>query len=243
MNKIYLGKHAAAAVNDRFRIVFLRQDEQIVSILSDNAGGFSGCACGRNGRAEACICLSGTITADSAAAEAAYRAHAADRFTEQGSTLIWQTPDGTEFPMTLCEASDGTAPAGSTLAEKMAHWNQKAYAFRTGEDSLCAEIITARYAAVFLVRRDMLYCRLGQNGYCEKGYAMLPGVVLRRNECRMIPDLTAMQQPYHPQACCFAENGCAFPADGGWYWPVRSVTETEIRLFGCGGDVYTISAD
>ncbi len=36
------------------------------------------------------------------------------------------------------------------------------------------------------------------------------------------------------------ENSCAFPADGGWYWSLKEVTDGVIYLNGCGGDTYGI---
>ena len=241
MNRICLGTHAAAAVSDDFCIVFLRQGARIAALLYGRENGLVSAACGENGRTEYCKQMQGVLTADSSAAQAVFANHAADRFTETDSAMVWTPYDGTEYPMALCESSDGAQPAGESLAAEMARRNQKAYAYETGEDGICAEIITEHFAAVFLARKDMIYCRLGQNGYCEKGYAMLPGIVLRRNECRMIPDLTVMRQPYHPQEGCFAENGCAFPADGGWYWSVQAVTAEHILLNGCGGDTYLIA--
>lgn len=169
------------------------------------------------------------------------------RYDERTGKLCYTLQDGRVFETELGEAVDSAAlrqpqPIDPTLSipERMARWNQYEHSFfRDGYFG--ARLGTRRYNINFeLNPGQFIYCRVGQNAYCEKGWAMRSTTCLRAFECRMIPDNRDALQPYHAIEACFVENGCAFPPDGGWYWSLQAVTDDEITLNGCGGDIYKI---
>ena len=89
-------------------------------------------------------------------------------------------------------------------------------------------------------KEKFLYCRIGKNAYCEKGWAMLSTTCIRMNESRMLEDNLLALEDYKLNEDFFVEDGCSFPDDGGWYWSVKEVTNDVIYLNGCGGATYEI---
>ncbi len=98
------------------------------------------------------------------------------------------------------------------------------------------------YSVIFSIDipRQFIYCRVGQNAYCEKGWAMKSTTCIRKNECRMIANNLDTLKDYIPDENCFVAGSCAFPADGGWYWSLKSIDSNVICLNGCSGEVYEI---
>lgn len=254
MYGIYFGKDAAAAVIDEFSIVFCRDGDKIMSILNHRDHGMVGLVVGESGAAaHSSYCLYDAeddkkyCNADHAAEEYE-KQKGLTMLTDENGILICALQNGHEFRLQLAESIDMSifdrhdmdASAMST-AEKMAKWSVKRY-FEPYSNGIQAGIDTERYSTLFSVNMDngTIYCRVGQNGYCDKGWAMLSTVCLRGNECRMIADNTDATKPYIPNENCFVTDGCAFPMDGGWYWSVREVSEDTIYLNGCGGATYEI---
>lgn len=254
MYGIYFGTDAAAAVVDEFSIVFFRDGDKITSILNHTEYGVVGMVVGKSGAdAHSSYCLY-----DVEDDKKYYNAdHAAEEYekqkdltmqTDENNILICTTQNGREYRLQLAESIDmsifdgqDTDDTALSIAEKMAKWNVGSY-FWAYSNGVQAGIDTGRYSILFLVNMDngTIYCRVGQNGYCDKGWAMLSTVCLRGNECRMIADNTDAAKPYIPNENCFVTDGCAFPMDGGWYWSVREVSEDTIYLNGCGGATYEI---
>jgi len=123
----------------------------------------------------------------------------------------------------------------------MALWGVgKCFEYSNGNYNVRIE--TQKYSIYFClsITDEWIYCRVGQNGYCEKGRAMLSPICIRQNEMRMIENNLLSMNEYKPLEECFIENGCAFPADGGWYWSINKITDDVIYLNGCSGEIYEI---
>lgn len=170
------------------------------------------------------------------------------RFEEGTQKLIYTIYDGTSyelfpaesFPDNLFDRNNENTDS-LALPEKMAKWNIMQY-FRFNGDSLQMGLNSFKYSVCFNLdeAEDFLYCRMGQNSYCEKGWAMLPTVCIRMNECRMLEDNLLALKDYKADQECFVKDGCAFPDDGGWYWSLKEITDDAIYFNGCGGAAYEI---
>lgn len=254
---IWHGKDATVAVLERYAIAFLRvRKDNIISIFQHREYGVLGVVYGfgenRDARA---VCSSkepGKKEVYFSHEEGAdyIKQHSRDsyRITEQNG-LIYTMYDGTEFSLTLAEEIDmamfdRTYPVNQTMpvARRMALWNINKYA-SCQQGNFNAGIDTEKYSIIYMFSTDnkTVYCRVGVNGYSEKGRAMRSTICIRHNECRMLEDNLEALKEYVPMEECFVEDGCAFPPDGGWYWSIKEVTADRILLNGCGGDTYVIN--
>lgn len=254
---IWIGADAVVALVEDFRISFLRlRDDLIASILHHRQLGTLGVIYGHGkfddayavmairqpGGGIVCNCDEAAVLLDRHAADAVSADPAAGR-------LRYLPYDGKQFDLVLADPIDMAdfAPAKQddaslSVAEKMALWNQ-GVSFEHQEQSVVAGIDTKRYSILFSLMpgpERNAYCRVGQNGYCEKGLAMRSTVCLRQNETRMLADNLSSLNEYHPVESCFVDGGCAFPPDGGWYWSVKEIRDDVIYLNGCNGQTYEI---
>lgn len=245
MYGIYFGKDAAVAVIDEFSIEFLRDGDRVISILRHKEHSTVGVVVGSDNHSS--YCLSEYKSDDTVAAEALKKHHSYSMTFQEDGQMIYKLDDK-EYHLQLAEhirMSDFERSEADdsmlSVAEKMRKWNVQS-CFNMHSQGVRAGIDTERYSVLFMVNTESgtIYCRMGQNGYCDKGWAMLSTICLRVNECRMIADNTDAVKPYIPNEDCFVTDGCAFPRDGGWYWSVREVTEDTIYLNGCGGETYEI---
>ena len=254
---IWIGADAVVALVEDFRISFLRlRDDLIASILHHRQLGTLGAIYGHGKFDDAYAVMAirqpngGTVCNRDEAA-ALLDQHAADAVSVDPAAgrLRYSLYDGRQFDLVLADPIDTAdfAPANQddaslSVAEKMALWNQGVF-FEHQEQSVVAGIDTKRYSVLFSLTPGPergAYCRVGQNGYCDKGLAMRSTVCLRPNEARMLADNLSSIGDYHPVQECFVDGGCAFPPDGGWYWSVKEVRDDVIYLNGCGGQTYEI---
>lgn len=253
---IWCGKDAAFAAVENYSIAFLRLGEdRIASVLRHRLYGTVGVVYGQASEsgASASYCVKNPANGHVAChgnGEAEWLTrHSGDAFrAEENGRAVYTMYDGSVYELELAEAIDmsifeRTYPADPSLplAKRMALWGIGTLCY-FADDNFEVKIDTEKYSAYFCVSgaQNFLYCRLGQNGYCEKGRAMLSTVCIRMNECRMLKDHRQALKEYKPVEECFVTGGCAFPPDGGWYWSVKSVTDDVIYLNGCGGVTYEI---
>lgn len=253
---IWCGKDATVAVVEDFSIAFLRiRKDRIASVLKHWIYGTVGVVYGLgiNSNASAVYCAkspeSGIKFCNRKEGADKLEQHSGDTFcVVENDRLIYTMYDGTVFELELAEKIDmavfeRTYPADPSLpvAKRMALWETGMY-FEYRDGYFNVGVDTERYSIYynFSVADKYVYCRVGQNGYCEKGRAMLSTTCIRQNECRMIADNLQTLKEYRPVEECFVSDGCAFPSDGGWYWSIKSVTDDVIYLNGCGGVTYEI---
>ena len=255
---IWHGENASAAITEDFSIVFLRlEPELIAAVLNHSEHGTTGTVygIGKNHDAHAIYRIvnpsSGKICCNDENEEG-LKAHGNDKAELDGESgrLIYTAYNGNRFELTLAEKLDSgyfvkdKNDASLSTAEKMAKWNILS-CFEYGDDFYSVHIDTLKYSAFFGFNEkdNFLYCRIGQNAYCEKGWAMLSTTCIRMNESRMLKDNLLALKDYIPDESCFVKDGCSFPDDGGWYWSLKEVTNDVIYLNGCGGDTYEIHRD
>lgn len=253
---IWCGKDAAFAAVEEFSIAFLRvRKDLIVSVLKHRLYGTVSVVYGQASEAGASAgyCAKNPATGISFCNGKEWaeklELHSGDTFyTEEAGRLIYTMYDGSVYEMELAESVDmrifeRTYPADPSLplAKRMALWGINKY-FYYDNDAFEVGFDTEKYSVCYKIigKEKFLYCRLGQNGYCERGWAMLSTVCIRFNECRMLEDHRQALREYKPVEECFVTNGCAFPPDGGWYWSVKSVTDDAVSLNGCNGATYVI---
>lgn len=253
---IWCGKDATVAAVEDFTIAFLRIRRDLVAgILRHRAHGTVGIVYGLGIQhdAQAVYCVknpeSGALSCNEETGAKHLADHAEDSYSvSENGEMVYRMYDGTVFALTLAEEihmEDFSRPTpvdpALTLAQRMTLWNVAQY-FEYGDNSLNAGFNTRRYSIYYSIfaQDTYVYCRVGQNGYCEKGWAMLSSTCIRQDECRMPEDNLQTLQAYRPMEECFVADGCSFPSDGGWYWSVKEVTEDTIYLNGCGGATYEI---
>lgn len=154
-------------------------------------------------------------------------------FIKKDGDIVYIMYDGKLFNLKLAEKIDmanfdvkNPVDNSLSIAERMALWGvNKFFEYRDGYFNV--GIDTEKYSIYynFSVNEEYVYCRVGQNGYCEKGRAMFSPTCIRQNECRMIENNLKTLEEYKPVEDCFVADGCAFPHDGGWYWSVKEVTD------------------
>lgn len=252
---VWHGKDASAAITKDFSIFFLRlEPELIAAVLRHSDYGTVGTVygIGKDWNANSIYRIidpdSGKICCNDENNER-LRLHENDKaeLDSESGNLIYTAYNGSRFELTLAErlypgyfVKDKNCAHLST-AEKMAKWNiLSCFEFEDGFYSV--HIDTLKYSAFFGFneKENFLYCRMGQNAYCEKGWAMLSTTCIRMNESRMSEDNLLALTDYKPNEDFFVKDGCSFPDDGGWYWSVKEVTDDVIYLNGCGGDIYEI---
>ena len=262
---IWIGENSVVAITEDLTISFLRLKEDLIAgILRYNETGVLGVAYG-HGTAEAhnhtaaIICDSDkNFVKNSDEAADFIKLHNSDKisYDEQNQKLIYTTYDNIIFENILAEKIEmsnferkNEIDNSLSVTEKMTRWNIKQY-LQIGPKSVRAGIDTRKYSIFYTIDlngnqydakyNEFIYCRVGQQGYCEKGWAMLPTIQIRHHHTSMIEDNLSSVKDYKPDENCFVEDSCAFPADGGWYWSLKEVTDDVIYLQGCGGDVYEI---
>lgn len=257
MYGIWCGKDATVTIVEDFSISFLRiRKDRIASILKHRQYGTVGVVYGVGTGFDARAVYgirhpeSGKLSYSEADGKEYLEKHAGDSYSvEEDGSMTYRMYDGIEFPLVLAEEIhmedfDRKTPvdSGLTVAQRMSLWNVKQwFGYDDGQFNVCVD--TQRYSIYFNVSLGdelFIYCRVGQNGYCEKGWAMLSTTCIRQMECRMIEDNLQTLREYRPMEECFVADGCAFPSDGGWYWSLKEVTEDVIYLHGCGGVTYEI---
>lgn len=253
---IWCGKDATVAAVEDFSVAYLRIKKDVIAcVLRHRSYGTVGTVYGLgiNHDTRAIYCErhpeSGELFYNEESGKEYLEKHSEDAFAvDQDGGMTYRMYDGTEFKLVPAEEIHmedfDRKPSGDPalpVAERMALWNVSKY-FEYGDGYLNVGINTRKYSILFSFSMGdkFVYCRVGQNGYCRKGWAMLSTTCVRLNECRMITDNLRTLQEYRPMEECFAENSCAFPSDGGWYWSLKEVTEDVIYLNGCGGDTYEI---
>jgi len=264
---IWIGENSVVAITEDLTISFLRLKEDLIAgILRYNETGILGVAYG-HGTAEAhnhtaaIICDSDkNFVKNSDEAADFIKLHNSDKisYDEQNQKLIYTTYDNRVFENILAEKIEmsdferkNEIDNFLSVVEKMARWNIGKY-LEISQKCLRAGITTRKYSICYNIQwsgaiiggknlDEFIYCRVGQNGYCEKGWAMLPTICIRHHQtyCTFEDNLSSVKD-YKPDENCFVEDSCAFPADGGWYWSLKKVTDDVIYLQGCGGDVYEI---
>lgn len=253
---IWCGSDATVAVAEDFSIAFLRiRKDVIASILRHRSYGTVGAVYGLgvNHDARAVYCIknpeSGKLFYNEADGREYLERHSEDSFTmDADGSMTYRMYDGTEFGLMLAEEihmedfrSETPVDPDLPVAGRMALWNVMQY-FEFRDGYFTVGINTQKYSVYYSISMDdkFVYCRVGQNGYCEKGWAMLSTTCIRQNECRMIEDNLQTLQEYRPMEECFVADACAFPSDGGWYWSLKEVTDDVIYLNGCGDVTYEI---
>jgi hypothetical protein len=257
LNGIWCGKNATVAIVDDFTVSFLRiQHNTIASILRHRDYGTVGAVygIGVNFDAHAVYCSknpdTGAFFYNVIDGKNNLENHSNDiiEYDETSQNLIYTMYDGKKFNLVSAEKIDMAIferknPVDNTLtvAERMALWGVNKY-FEYRDGYFNVGIDTEKYSIYFYfsVTDKHVYCRVGQNGYCEKGRAMLSTVCIRQNECRMLENNLLTINEYKPMEECFVADSCAFPSDGGWYWSIKKVTDDVIYLHGCGGATYEI---
>ena len=252
---IWLGKNAIVAMVDDLRLSYLRiKDDLLVSICWLN-GNVLGVVYGHGVNFDAYADMviknpNGTFLSNKEEAQKLIINHSDDKVEYNNSTneLIYKMYDGTEHTLVLAEkieiedlCSKNPIDSNMSLVEKMALWNRKIF-FYHGDNFLRVGIDTKCYSVLFNSEpeNNKAYCRVGQNGYCDKGWAMRSTFCVRNNETRMIEDNLSSLSEYKPIIDCFVPDSCAFPSDGGWYWSIKEVTDNIIYFNGCGGATYEI---
>ncbi len=255
-NGIWCGENATVAAIDEYSMAFLRiKEDLIASVVRHEVYGTVGVVYGKgvNFDATAIYCLKNPGTSDLSYNEKQgkdnLKNHENDSFSiNDNGIMIYTMYDGTIFELELAEKIhmadfDVENPVDNslTIAKRMALWGVNRF-FNYGDGYLVVGIDTQKYSIFYNVSiaDSMIYCRVGQNGYCEKGRAMLSSTCIRLGECRMLKNNLDTLKEYKPVEDYFVTDGCAFPADGGWYWSVKQVTDDVIYLYGCGGDIYEI---
>lgn len=242
---VWIGDNSTVAVTEKLMIAFLRlRKDKIVSVLRYADEGtvavVSGYGVGWDGRSE--VALKDRV------GQELIDLHSKDKVIHDGDSLIYEMHDGTKFRNILAErieVSDDLTPPerdpNLSIAERLELWSLGSY-FTCQDELVMAGIDTRRYSICFDATPDgeAIYCRVGLNGYCDQGWAMLSTVCLRPNEVRMLEDNMASIREYRPNPEWFVSDSCSFPPDGGWYWPVKEVTDDYITLHGCQGDTYWI---
>jgi hypothetical protein len=254
---IWIGENSTIAITDELRIAFLRlKKDLIISVIHHKKLGTTGVVYGHGINFEAnteaaIVNPDNKILMNNDEAKEFINKHSSDRisYDEQNKKLIYTMYDNTSFENNLAEKIEmsdflpkNEIDNAMSVAEKMALWNIKTY-FEQNDYCTRAGIDTRRYSiylCVSLEENEFIYCRVGQNGYCEKGWAMRSTVCIRGNETRMLSDNISSINDYSPDEKCFVVGSCAFPDDGGWYWSVKEITGDVIYLNGCSGDVYEI---
>ena len=254
---IWIGKDATVAIIKDFRISFLRiEKEKIASVLYHNKYGIVAVVYGLgyefNAKADMAMKNpeTGEVFSNSDSIKQILINHANDniRYDADNDELIYSLFNGSTYTLTIadkidmeifnrhCEI-DNTVP----VAQRMAKWCINEY-FECNDSCVNVGIDTVKYSIYFYlsVTGGHTYCRVGQNGFCEKGRAMLSPICIRHNECRMLEDNNLSKNDYKPILDCFVDDACAFPPDGGWYWSLKEVTDDVIYLNGCGGVTYEI---
>lgn len=259
INGIWQGENAAAAISDELSVFFFRVEPKMIGcVLKHRNRGVIGVVygIGENWNSQAIYLISnpenGKIYCNKENDKRLlYHDKNSVRFDKETQKLIYTLHDGKCYELLLAESfPDGFFDRNNentdylNLTEKMARWNVMQY-LRFNGDSLQMGLNSLKYSVCFNLNEaeNFLYCRMGQNGYCEKGWAMLSTVCIRMNECRMLEDNLATLNNYTPDEECFVENGCAFPKDGGWYWSLKSVARDAIYFNGCGDSTYEIRRD
>ena len=257
LHGIWIGENATVAIIDEYRVSFLRtKKDLIISVLQHCIHGVVGVVYGFgvNNNAYSFISTinptSRVAFTNSIEAKDYIQKHSHDKVDYDVSTkkIVYTMYNCTQFDLTLAEKItmsdfervneiDGTL----SIAERMALW-QVGKCFEYSDGYFNVRIDTQKYSILFSLSYgdDWVYCRVGQNGFCEKGRAMLSTICIRQNETRMIENNLLSANDYKPVEDCFIVDGCSFPPDGGWYWSVKQVTDNVIYLNGCGGQTYEI---
>jgi len=264
---IWIGEDSTIAIVENLKIVFLRLKEDLIASILYYNSGVVGVTYGYGNKSIG-IAHTQTKTAfydgenklvkNNEEAEELIKLHSADiiSYDEENEKLVYKTYDNRIFKNFLAEKIEMNIFERSneidnsiSIVEKMARWNIKAY-YNLNTKQIGAGIDTRKYSIFYTVDlngnqydnnyKEFIYCRVGLQGYCEKGWAMLPTIQIRHYHTSMLADNLASIQEYQPNEEWFVEDSCAFPADGGWYWTEKEVTDGVIYLNGCGGVVYEI---
>ena len=254
---IWIGENATVAIIDEYRISFLRIEKDLIaSILHHNTHGTVGVVYGLGTDFNARSFVSAinpttrAVFQNSNEAKNYVQNHTADKidYNAVNNKLVYKMYNGKLFELVLSEKINMTDfdkinEIDNTLSikDRMALWGVGKY-FEYMDGYFNVGIDTQKYSILFSfsISEKWVYCRVGQNGYCEKGRAMLSTVCIRQNETRMIENNLLSINDYKPIEECFIVDGCSFPDDGGWYWSVKEVTDDIIYLNGCGDATYEI---
>lgn len=244
---IWIGINASIAITEKLQMIFLRlARDKLISIIKQEDEDIIGVVYGYGEKFDAhCEVAFKNKTNDNL-----ILLHSKDSFICDREKLIYTMYDGTSFNCTLAERikiSPNTdfPPVDNNLSvtQKLELWNMGTnYQYDTGEGIVYAGIDGRKYSICFNLSSNgnCIYCRVGQNGYCDKGRAMLSTICLRPNEVRMIDDNLNSIYEYKPMVDCFVADSCSFPSDYGWYWSLIESTDNYVTLNGCGGAIYKV---
>lgn len=248
---VWIGENAVVALTNKLQIVFIRpMKDKIISILKHKDDGVIGVAYGYKTESNA-YC---EIHIKNRESQHILELHSTDEVFFEDDKLVYKQYDGLMFECILAEkielSSNNVVEEeydAVSVSKKLELWNLgTVYTFKN--DLLVAKIEAHKYSICFCHYDygNLTYCRVGLNGYCEKGHALLSTVCLRdgidpegkieiRKEVQMLENNYDSLKEFNPPLEYFSENSCAFPSDGGWYWSIKEVTDDFIILNSCGG--------
>lgn len=166
----------------------------------------------------------------------------------EDAELVYTLFDGESYHCRLAEkirvAEGDKEDCGElSVSQKLERWSLGS-GLKYDEHELQAGVTTRRYSACYNtdVAAGVHYCRVGCNGYTDKGYALLPVYAIQTKKLTIADDLPAHSGRYVPDEACFVENACAFPSDGGWYWSLKESGCDRVVLCGCNGEEYVFQS-
>lgn len=257
MNGVWVGKNSTVIITDDLQIAFFRLKKNLIcSFLKypefDTYSVVYGHGINWEAKSEAVILKKNkqVLQTSEEMSELIYK-HLTDKiiYDDKANKLLYVLFDGTIYENVIAETIDDaifskTYPVdhSSSLVHKMQNWNIY-QSIAITDNNLSINVHTLKYAIcynVYFEQKVSIYCRFGQHGYCNRGWAMLSTTCLRRDEVRMIDDHSMVLNDYIPNEDYFVTDSCTFPADGGWYWSIKEITDDVISFQGCSGDIYKI---
>ena len=198
---IWHGKNASAAITEDFSMFFLRlEPELIAAVLRHSDYGTVGTVygMGKDWNANSIYRIinpdSGKIFCNDENDER-LKLHKSDKaeLDSKSGNLIYTAYNGSRFELTLSEKFDqdffvkDKNSNSLSLPEKMAKWNiLSCFYYEDGFYNVHIDAVKNAAYFGFDEKEKFLYCRIGKNAYCEKGWAMLSTTCIRMNESRML---------------------------------------------------------
>ena len=167
-----------------------------------------------------------------------------DKMLIEGNDLFYQELVKDEVITVSTEKLINPSLSSTSITDCLKMWHMGS--FLLYQDGPCLQINTSKHMYIFYVSKSQIYCRAARYATCDKGVVFSQNfrifqsgnapkqTYMAENNLIASRPIQIIEELFNPTECTFTTNNNLLDI----YWSVKSTSEDEITLNGCGGEDY-----